>query len=543
MLSPQLRRDIRELWDAFWAGGISNPLTAIEQITYLIFLKRLEDVGIAKENYRWSYLKTLEEEELLHYVRGPVFDWMKTLDQSGERMRDAVFVIPNPSLLKRAIEKIDKLFIEERNKDTLGDIYEMLLSEIAEAGKNGQFRTPRHIIRAMCDLVDVKLGDKVCDPACGTSGFLVNAFQHILMQETDPDQLRFLADGTPVNATGNKLKQQPDWSQFFYGFDIDRTMVRLGWMNMILHGLENPNIEYANTLGKRWNHNVAEGGKWQGAFDVVLANPPFAAKLDKKDIGATLEEAGTNKSELLFLELTLQLLSPTGRAAIIVPEGVLFGSTKAHRNLREKLVNENNLKAIISLPQGVFNPYAGVKTSIVVFERGSLTEQVWFYEVVNDGYTLSARRDEDFDHNDLWDMQVQYRLHHDMTPNAFVNATTPDLWQELQDTEEHVYVQSVFVDRAEDVNSNEAQEKTEPIRVLELEELTKIYPAEESHWQATINEIKSNSYNATAARYKPFSPKTIRYDPPDQIVKEIIDLEDKIQKSLGKLLTKIKADQ
>lgn len=585
MLSPQLKRDIRELWDAFWSSGISNPLTAIEQITYLIFLKRLEDLdnhrrdealvnnrpytsiydgyflqgsakqtesaneseqeqGIPKANFRWSYLKTLKDDELLHHVRGSVFDWMKTLDESGERMRDAVFVLPNPSLLQRAIDKIDTLFIEERNQDTLGDIYELLLSEIAEAGKNGQFRTPRHIIRAMCDLVDVKMGDKVCDPACGTSGFLINAYQHILMQETKPEQLRFLADGTPLNANGNKLKQHPDWSQFFYGFDIDRTMVRLGWMNMILHGLENPNIEYANTLGKRWNHNVDEGGKWRGAFDVILANPPFAAKLDKKDIGQSLEEVGANRSELLFLELIIQMLNPhTGRAAVIVPEGVLFGSTKAHRNLRKKLVKENKLKAIISLPQGVFNPYAGVKTSILVFERGGSTEQVWFYEVTSDGYTLAAKRNENFEQNDLWDMQIQYRLRFNMTAPVFIETTRPSIWQELQNKKEDAYIKPILIDRVVEVDPEVSQGATEQIRALELESLITVYSGEKKHWKATINELADNDYNTAATRYKPFLLESIEYDPPEEIIERIVDIEEKIQKSFNDLLKKIRINQ
>jgi len=581
MLSPRLKSDIRELWNDFWAGGLSNPITAIEQITYLIFLKRLEDLDnqrqkdarkndrsytsvyegdfellqtrrtdeskeapkIPKAHFRWSHIKTLKDDALLQHIRGPVFDWLKLLDESGERMRDAVFVIPNASLLERAIEKIDQLFIEERNQDTVGDIYEMLLSEIAEAGKNGQFRTPRHLIRAMCDLVDVKMGDKVCDPACGTSGFLINAFQHVLMQQSEPDQLQFLADGTPLNANGNKLKQHPDWSAFFYGFDIDRTMVRLGWMNMILHGLENPNIEYANTLGKRWNGNVADSGQWRGAFDVVLANPPFAAKLDKNDLGATLAEAGTNQSELLFLELILQLLNPdTGRAAVIVPEGVLFGSSKAHRNLREKLVKENNLKAIISLPNNVFQPYSGVKTSIIVFERGSVTEQVWFYEVANDGYTLNAKRAEDFDHNDLWDMQVQFRLRYGMPPPAFVEASTPELWKELQDTDANTYFQPIFAEFAAEVEADDEQETSESISTLSLESLTTKSLGEDKHWRATAVEIIDNAYNMSANRYKPFALQAVEYDEPQDIISDLRTIEKDIVEGLKRLENRLKAN-
>jgi len=571
MLSPQLKSDIRELWNDFWASGLSNPITAIEQITYLIFLKRLEDLDshrqqsiyegefellqarrtdeskeipkIPKADFRWSHIRELKGDPLLQHIRGPVFEWLKTLDESGERMRDAVFVIPNPSLLERAIAKIDKLFIEERNQDTLGDIYEMLLSEIAEAGKNGQFRTPRHIIRAMCDLVDVKLGDKVCDPACGTAGFLVNAFQHVLMQQTEPSKLRFLADGTPLNTNGSKRKQLGDLSGFFYGFDIDRTMVRLGWMNMILHGLDNPNIEYANTLGKHWNGNVAEGGKWCGAFDVVLANPPFAAKLDKKDLGATLAEASTNQSELLFLELILQLLNPeTGRAAVIVPEGVLFGSTNAHRNLRKKLVEENNLKAVISLPGNVFQPYTGVKTSIIVFERGSVTEQVWFYEVANDGYTLNAKRDDNFAHNDLWDMQVQFRIQYNMSPPVFVEASTPELWTELHDTDANTYTQPIFAEFAAEVEADDEQKIPESISILSLDSLTTKSLGEDKHWRATAIEIIDNAYNMSANRYKPFVLQAVEYDEPQDIISALRTIEKDIIEGLKRLEDRLKAN-
>ena len=442
--------DIQKLWDAFWSGGISNPLTAIEQITYLVFLKRLEDLdnlavrqatrrasiydqaysvggtSYPGDDFRWSNISQRTGDDLFTHMRGPVFEWMKEMDDADqERMRDAVFLIPNVNLLTRAMKTIDGLFVTERNQDTLGDIYENLLKEIAVAGKNGQFRTPRHIIRAMCDLVDPQYGESICDPACGTGGFLVNAYQHILKSHTSPDILRFAADGTPIDAIGDRLT--PDQhealrSNHLHGFDFDRTMVRLGWMNLIQHGLESPDIRYADTLGSIFNERVAEGGDLCESFDIVLANPPFTGSIDKSDVGPTLKPLDSTKTELLFVELILQLLKPGGRAAVIVPEGVLFGSTKAHKALRRKLVEENELRAVISLPGGVFQPYTGVKTSIIVVQKGGRTETVWFYDVAADGESLNAKRTPQPEKNDLWDLVLHYRLRQGMDAPAFVDG-------------------------------------------------------------------------------------------------------------------------
>ncbi|MEH2266300.1 class I SAM-dependent DNA methyltransferase [Nostoc sp.] len=457
MLSPQLKREIRQLWDYFWSGGIANPLAAIEQITYLVFLKRLEDLNpnVIPEECRWSNFKHLSGDALLKRVRGEVFDWLRSLDtddpqaqeseaESSEdsadqkmrqkhqgRMSDAVFLIPNATLLRRAIDTIDKLFIPSRNQDTLGDIYEHLLGEIAEAGKNGQFRTPRHIIRVMCDLVNPQWNDRICDPACGTAGFLVNAYQHVIKTHTDPANLVFEGDGTPMNTlegrpfnmVGENLSTEQDKNlreNALYGYDFDKTMVRLGWMNLIQHGIEKPKINYANTLGSAFNQKIQS--REVGDFSVILANPPFTGSLDKTDIGETLQDLKTNKTELLFIELILQLLIIGGRAAVIVPEGVLFGSTKAHKILREKLVAENTLRGVISLPGGVFQPYTNVKTSILLFNKGGKTDEVWFYEVAKDGETLDAKRTNRPQENDLWDLTLKYRLQFEESAPAFVDG-------------------------------------------------------------------------------------------------------------------------
>lgn len=578
MLSPALKGEIQKLWDAFWAGGIANPLTAIEQITYLIFIKRLEDLDDRRrqeaqqtdrtyksvydfpiipdepkdkeqerrakwlgDGYRWSHIKQLPSDERFDHVRGPVFDWLKGLEgDDRERMRDAVFLIPNANLLTKAVDILDKLFIPDRNQDTLGDVYEHLLREIAIAGKNGQFRTPRHIIRAMCDLVNPQWGETVCDPACGTAGFLINAYQHLLEQHTSADILQYAADGTPLNLVGDQLT--PDQHDalrrnHFYGFDFDRTMVRLGWMNMIQHGLEQPNIHYADSLGSRFNARLdpANGDLYE-KFDVVLANPPFTGNLDKSDIGESLKPLGTTKTELLFLELILQLLKPGGRAAVIVPEGVLFGSTTAHKAIRQKLLAQTQLQAVISLPGGVFQPYTGVKTSILVFLKGGQTETVWFYEVAADGESLNAKRTPEPEKNDLWDMRLKFKLRHGLDASAFMklDEATWQAWQE-RDAEERIshYLQPRLV---EDVTETE---EGETVTLARLAGFVTETAAEAKNWDATPETVAENEHNLAAGRYKPFTLTAADHQPPAQLIAELQAIETRIQDGLARLLTMV----
>jgi type I restriction enzyme M protein len=571
MLSPQLKSKIRQLWDAFWSGGVANPLSAIEQITYLVFLKRLEDLDTERaknaratkqkyksifdfkankkkklkdgEEYRWSYIKRLPTEERFNHVRTYVFDWMKSIEgvtpEDQERMRDAVFLIPNAALLERAVDILNELFVPDRNQDTLGDIYEDLLNEIATAGKNGQFRTPRHIIRAMCDLVDVKFGELVCDPACGTGGFLVNAYQHILEVNTSPDILHYKEDGTPINPIGDKLtpKEHAELrSNHLYGFDFDRTMVRLGWMNMIQHGLDNPQINYADTLGSKFNAEVQEDGKWHGHFDVVLANPPFTGNIDKTDIGASLRSLGTTKTELLFVDLIMQLLKPGGRAAVIVPENVLFGSTKAHRTLRRKLIEQTQIQAVISLPGGVFQPYTNVKTSILVFMKGGQTKDVWFYEVASDGETLNAKRDEDPDHNDLWDMRLKFKLLYGELPNAFIRPYKQEwqLWQTLGNEDRSLrYLQPQFN------NANETDNEGNVLQVRELQSFESVSLLQEKDWTVEYDDIAKEEINLEATTYKLYRTTAKVTDPPEMLIKELQDIEANIQAGLSNLLSSI----
>ncbi len=406
MLASELKNQINKLWDRFWSGGIANPLTAIEQMSYLIFMKRLEDLdtihkkraSARKEGYksifeghedcRWSQWKHLNAEDMLRHVQIKVFPFIKELHNGDDTlysqyMKDAVFVIPKASLLQEAVAIIDEMNITERNQDTQGDMYEYLLNQLSTSGLNGQFRTPRHIIRMMVDLVDPDIGQTICDPACGTAGFLICAYEHILEKYTSPEIIQFDEDGVAHNLVGDKIVEKAHWNllkrETFYGFDFDTTMIRIGLMNMILHGIERPNIKYADTLSKKFEQKPI--------YDIIFANPPFAGSIDKSDINDSFK-LETTKTELLFVELFFNLLRMGGKASVIVPNGVLFGSSNAHIETRKLLLEKCQLEAVISMPTGVFQPYSGVATAVLVFTKGGKTENVWFYEMLRDGYSL-----------------------------------------------------------------------------------------------------------------------------------------------------------
>jgi len=415
-----LKQKIDLLWDKFWSGGISNPLTAIEQMSYLIFLKRLEDndntnAAMAKrrgekfisvfkgnEDCRWSYWSQLPGEEMLKLVRDKVFEFLRNLGSETssftQHMRDAYFIVPRASLLQEAVNIIEDLHLSEQNVDVQGDLYEYLLSRISQSGRNGQFRTPRHIIRMMVKLVDPKIGDRICDPACGTSGFLFNAYMHILEQNTSKDVLEYDDDGIPHHLIGDKITDKKLFkflkTHALTGYDFDSTMTRIGAMNLMLHGIDNPNIRYTDTLSKSYNDKEM--------YDIVLANPPFKGSIDETDVNPRFKTK-TKKTELLFVELIYDLLVTGGRAAVIVPDGVLFGTSNAHIDVRKILIDKCKLEGIISMPSGVFKPYAGVSTAIVVFQKGGITDNVWFYDMDGDGFTLDDKRNKS-DKNDIPDI-------------------------------------------------------------------------------------------------------------------------------------------
>lgn len=429
MLDTTLRAKIDSLWDKFWSGGIANPLTVMEQISYLLFMRRLDAIDREhadkaewlekkhasvfegkfkgpdgrewkKLDLRWTHFRHLPGEEMLSHVRDRVFPFIKSLGSAEEPfaryMQDAVFIIPKASLLVEAVGIIDEIYTDiERERQTTGqtfhdiqgDIYEHLLSEISTAGKNGQFRTPRHIIQMMCALVDPKLGEEICDPACGTGGFLLGAYQHILTAHTSKEHRKIDDNGLERGLLGDRLTEERQWEvlrrRTFHGFDFDTTMVRIGLMNLITHGIEGPNIEYKDTLSKKFDE--------QDRYDVVLANPPFKGSIDKGDINQELT-LSTTKTELLFVERIYQLLRIGGRAAVIVPDGVLFGGSNAHQALRKMIIEKCELQGIVSMPSGVFRPYAGVSTAVMIFVKGGRTDHVWFYDMTSDGYSLDDKR-------------------------------------------------------------------------------------------------------------------------------------------------------
>jgi len=410
MLDPELKAKINKLWNAFWAGGLANPLSAIEQVSYLIFMKRLDDLDThnsnaarargqsykslfeGKDNCRWSNWKHMNAESMYKHVTEVAFPFIKDLHNGeyvlySQYMKDATFMIPKPSLLQEAVTLIDEINIGER-PDIQGDIYEHLLGELKTAGKNGQFRTPRHIIRMMVELVDPDIGQKICDPACGTGGFLIAAYQHILKRYTDPEIVKIDEDGTLHNLIGNKIVKKEHWdilwNETFYGFDFEITMIRVALMNMMLHGIRKPNIVLTDSLSKSFDQKPK--------YDVVFANPPFAGYVDRSDISDNFK-IGTTKTELLFLELFYNLLNIGGKAAVIVPSGVLFGVSNAHVKARQTILENSDLQAVVSMPAGVFKPYSGVSTAILIFVKGGRTDKVWFYDMTSDGYSLDDKRD------------------------------------------------------------------------------------------------------------------------------------------------------
>ncbi|MEO1209730.1 MAG: class I SAM-dependent DNA methyltransferase [Cyanobacteria bacterium J06638_20] len=468
--NPELKSQIDQLWDKFWSGGISNPLTAIEQITYLLFMKRVDELdqkkqadaeftgesytskfagtwippeyrqqenpeqyAIGRGTLRWSAFKHMQAEEMLQHVQSRVFPFLKDLNGEASNfshhMKNAVFIIPKPTLLVEAVKTIDQIFaIMERDsrengqafQDIQGDVYEMLLSEIATAGKNGQFRTPRHIIKLMAELVQPQLGHRIADPACGSGGFLLGAYQYIVTQlairagttALSPDEDGFTRTSVAAALTE---EAQTILQDSLYGYDIDGTMVRLGLMNLMMHGIDEPHIDYQDTLSKSYDE--------AGEYDIVMANPPFTGSIDKGDINENLT-LSTTKTELLFVENIYRLLKKGGTACVIVPQGVLFGSSKAFKQLRQTLVERCDLKAVITMPSGVFKPYAGVSTAILLFTKvwgpkdkvtEPATEQVWFYDMESDGYSLDDKRTKQEGHGDLQDIVAKYQARNSET--------------------------------------------------------------------------------------------------------------------------------
>ncbi len=411
MITGELRGKIDRVWNAFWSGGISNPLEVIEQITYLLFIRRLDDLQRVAElkanrtnepldraiflphqaELRWSHFKNTAPEAMFTIVSEKVFPFLRTLGGDGstfgEHMKDARFTIPTAALLSRVADMVDDIPMNDR--DTNGDLYEYLLGKIATAGVNGQFRTSRHIIRLMVDMAAPNPADEIVDPAAGTAGFLVAAADYL--RERYPDLLQDAA------------QRQHFHNSMFHGYDFDTTMLRIGSMNMLLHGVESPDIRYKDSLSEAASGDAEK-------YTLILANPPFAGSVDAEGIAKDLTRVvKTKKTELLFLALFLKLLKPGGRAAVIVPDGVLFGTSTAHKAIRKVLVEDQKLDAVVKLPAGAFRPYSGVSTAILFFTKTNSggTDQVWFYDVRADGLSLDDKRTP-VDANDLPDLLARW---------------------------------------------------------------------------------------------------------------------------------------
>lgn len=480
MITGEIKNKVDKIWETFWTGGITNPLTVIEQFTYLLFIKGLDEVETTKENeallldiefegvfpkekqhLRWHRFKQLgSPEEMYEVVSKEVFPFIKELHGTDDSayskyMGDAMFMIPTANMLAKIVDGIDNIPMKDR--DTQGDLYEYLLSKIATAGTNGQFRTPRHIINMMVELMKPTPEDIIIDPAMGSAGFLVAASEYLRDNHND----LFLVQG---------LKEHYH-KTMFYGNDMDRTMLRIGAMNMMLHGVDNPNIDYRDSL--------AEINKDKEQYTLVLANPPFKGSLDYEAVSNDLLKiAKTKKTELLFLSLFIRILKPGGRAAVIVPDGVLFGSSNAHKQIRKEIIDNHKLEAIISMPSGVFKPYAGVSTAVMIFTKTGVggTDNVWFYEMKADGFSLDDKRSP-IKENDI-----------------------PDI-----------------VERFSNLQTEKERKRTEQSFFVPVEEL------------------RENDYDLSINKYKEIEYEEVKYEHPIAILKKINSQEIEIQKGLKEL--------
>ncbi|MFN9821594.1 MAG: N-6 DNA methylase [Akkermansiaceae bacterium] len=502
-ITSNLKSKLDSLWLEFHSGGITNPITVIEQISYLMFARLLDLTESRnekravrlKQNYtpifpqnrqhlRWYKLKEPGGDEMFRIVREELFPFLRNEIQQhsalGKFLKDANCLIPSANLLSRAVESIQQLPLEQG--DTKGDLYEYLLGKLATAGIAGQFRTPRHVIRAMAQVLDPKPTETICDPACGTAGFLIGAMEYLKEKYSTPKLIETDEEGNK-HYPGDLLEPYRDHIQgdMMHGFDFDATMLRIATMNLLLHGIEHPAIEYQDTLGSNFSERHARDA--QDRFDVIFANPPFKGTLDLDNIDPSLKsKVKTKKSELLFLVLILRMLKMGGRAAVIVPDGVLFGSSQAHLGVRQLIVDDNQLEAVISLPAGVFKPYAGVYTAILVFNKGGRTDDVWFYDVQADGFSLDDKRTPQPDKDDLPDMVARWNKRN---PKKECNRSAKDFF-------------------------------------------------------VPVAEIRENKYDLSLNRYKLTSHEEATYDPPKKILKRMNKLGQEVLKDIADLEVMLK---
>lgn len=503
MTRSEIKSKIDALWLDFHSGGITNPITVIEQISYLMFL-RLLDLSESRnekradrlnqpfngvfpaprQHLRWSHFRNLGGEPMLKVVRDEVFPFLRTEIEKrsalGRFLKDANFLIPTANLLNRAVNAIDALPLEQG--DTKGDLYEYLLSKLSTAGIAGQFRTPRHIIRAMVEILDPKPNETVCDPAAGTAGFLVGTMDYLREKYSSLELIETDADGSR-HFPGDQLEPYREHIQteMLHGFDFDSTMLRIAAMNLLLHGVESRTLHNQDTLTTGFSERLPKLA--EGYYDVCLANPPFKGTIDHESTDASLKsKVKTKKTELLFLVLILRLLKPGGRAAVIVPDGVLFGSSQAHLGVRQMLIDDNQLEAVISLPAGVFKPYAGVSTAILVFTKAGRTDDVWFYDVQGDGFSLDDKRTPQPDKNDLPDLVARWKVR--------------DAKQESDRTAKHFFI--------------------------------------------PVADIRANKYDLSLNRYKESKYQEATYDPPMTILSRMRELEQEILEDIDELEAMLK---
>jgi type I restriction enzyme M protein len=484
--SSGLRQKVDQLMDILWAGGVNNPMDSIEQLSYLIFLRLLSEkddllASLDKKNYKrvfsgkwsryaWGNFVTLTGDQLFDSVRLAIesLHELPGLSETGKLLfnRATLKVYDRPTL-RATVQSIHELDLAPHGgQDLKGDMYEYLLSKISMSGTNGQFRTPRHIINMIVAMVDPQPGWRVCDPACGTAGFLISTFTHILRMNTSKPAL---AKG---DVNGDQLKPA-QWKfleeHAFTGYDNDANMVKIAILNLYLHRLERANIELHNPL------TTSKGSPYPGlTFDVILANPPFAGKIQEESILADINLA-TRDTELLFLKWFIDHLNPGGRAGAIVPNGVLFGSNKADRKVRELLLTNCDLQAVVNLPSGVFKPYSGVGTAALIFEKGGPkfpgTKSAWFYDLTADGFSLDDKRTS-IEANDIPDVLAKWPQR-EGGPNSY---------------------------------------------------------------RVPIEKIKENDWSLAAGRFKPVQVETVKHDPPKKILNEVLALEEEIAERAKKLM-------
>lgn len=494
MITGELRNKVDGIWDVFWAGGLTNPLDVIEQITYLMFIHDLDDADIrrAKESamlglpyestftkeveiggrkidgsqLKWSVFRDFPAERVYAVMQDWVFPFIKELHTDKDSayskyMSDAIFKVPTPLMLSKVVDKLDDIFstmAETQDADVRGDVYEYLLNKISQSGINGQFRTPRHIIKMIVDMVEPKPTDTICDPACGTSGFLIAAGEYL--KEYHKEEVLF-----------DQAGKDHYMNHMFYGYDTDRTMLRIGAMNMMTHGVDNPFIEYRDSL--------SDQNPDKDKYSLIMANPPFKGSLDYDIVSADLlKVCKTKKTELLFITLFLRMLKVGGRCACIVPDGVLFGSSKAHKAIRKEIVENNRLEAVISMPSGVFKPYAGVSTAVLIFTKTNAggTDNIWFYDMKADGYSLDDKRSE-VKENDI-----------------------PDI-----------------IERFHNLGGEAGRKRTEQSFMVQKDD------------------IVANDYDLSINKYKEVEYIPVEYPPTSEIMANIRDIEKQISKEMDEL--------